>query len=469
MIKNTAKFDYYLLEAIFGSDSLINIQTSFQSVGVSIDSRTIEPDNLFVALVGEKIDGHDKIQDAFEKGASAVIVNETWFENNIESFKEHSFIKCPDTLVGLGELAAWHRNRFDFPIIAVGGSNGKTTTKDLISILLSKKYNVLSTFENFNNRLGLPLMLLSIDESYNIAVLEMGTNEPGEIAILSEILKPTHGLITIIGKEHLEKLIDLDGVEFEETFLFGSLIKSGGTAYINMDDERLSKYARFFDKSIKYGVKSEDTDFPATILTAIDGKIILNLMLNEQEISINLNTYSQTSAFNALAASTVALSFGISPEEIKGTLENYTQESLHGYGRMVFERIQNFNLINDCYNANPDSMLSALETLNNFPTKGKKIAILGDMRELGDASENEHLNILSKAIEVSDIIFLHGENFGKAYKQINSKKMIKHFSIKSELFQNLSKVLEQDDLILVKGSRGMKMEEIVDSLKKNIF
>ena len=205
MISNTAEFNRIELEIIFGETALHSMSEGFSLKGVSIDTRSLAAGELFVALKGEKIDGHSRINEAIDKGACACLVEKDWFDDHHSNFQNYPMIVVADSLKAFGQLGHYHRQRFSYPVIAVGGSNGKTTTKEMLAALLSQKYRVLKTHENFNNQLGLPLMLLLMSNEFDCAVIEIGTNEPGEISILSEMLAPTHGLLTNIGKEHLEK------------------------------------------------------------------------------------------------------------------------------------------------------------------------------------------------------------------------------------------------------------------------
>ena len=462
---NKAVYSYPELITIFSRDKFFNINESAVCFGISTDSRTLEKGNAFVALKGETFDGHDKIDEVFEKGALIAVVDEGWLENNQSYKNKYSLISVKDTLTSLHKLAKFHRNRFKIPILAIGGANGKTTTKNMTAHLLSKNFSVHKTFENFNNQVGVPMMLLSLDDSYDIAVLEIGTNEPGEISILSNMIEPTHGLITNIGKEHLEKLIDLDGVEFEETFLFGFLHKRNGTAFINFDDERLKKYSKILENAITFS-SIEDAKIKAEIQFNERLNPSINFLFEGRSFLANLKTNGHTTALNAIAATSIALYFGLTDEEIVSGLESYEEHLGHGYARMVIERINNFTLLNDCYNANPDSMSAALNSLKQIVSKGKKIAVLGDMRELGEASSNEHLNLLRKAIGNADMVFITGIEMQKAFNSEFRNSEIKYFDDKISLFNNLADNLKGDETIMVKGSRGMAMESIIKLFKE---
>ncbi|MGE5479162.1 MAG: UDP-N-acetylmuramoyl-tripeptide--D-alanyl-D-alanine ligase [Chloroflexota bacterium] len=467
MLRNSAEFTYYDLASIFKQSQIINLKENFAALGVSVDTRQVEPGNIFVALRGEKLDAHSKVGEAFERGATLCVVEGPWYAENAARFIDKSFIVVKETISALGALGRHHRERFSIPIVAVAGSNGKTTTKDMAAAVLSEKYKTLKTFENFNNQLGVPLMLLQLSGEYEAAALEIGTNEPGEIGILSEMVRPTSGVITNIGKEHLEKLIDLDGVEFEETFLYGFLRKNNKTALINIDDERLAKYARLMDNKITYGETNAGM-LQANIILTEELKPILKLMYGEDQIEIGLPTYGRVSALNALAASAVGIAHGVPLESIKRALENFVPTEGHGYARMQVEPLGDSLIINDCYNSNPNSMAAALESLAALPGDYYKIAALGDMRELGEAAADEHERLIVLACEKADKVYLHGEELAKASARSNVNGKAQVFDDKPEMAKAIrAQVISKRAAILVKGSRGMKMEELIALLRSN--
>lgn len=303
MIRNYCRLDALNLASIFGNESLKFIPSNYLSSGISIDTRTIEAGNIFIALKGSKLDGHAKIDEAMANGASAVIVEESFIESIAIDYPH---IIVNDTLEALGMLAKYHRRLFDYPVIAIAGSNGKTTTKEFTAHLLASRFNVLKTHENFNNRLGVPLMLLTMTQEHEAAVIEIATNEPGEISILSDILQPTHGLITNIGEEHLEKLIDLTGVEVEESYLFGYLLKHDGTCFINTDDSRLAKYSKIIEKKVEYGTRPT-AQVKANIIYNEMMIPTLRIKFEDRKIKANLKTTGRTTALNALAAASIGI------------------------------------------------------------------------------------------------------------------------------------------------------------------
>jgi len=461
MLKNKAKFTAAEIKAIFGEENVINVEQS-EFVGVSVDTRSLTEGEIFVPLIGEKIDAHELLPDAFSKGASLALVAKSWFGSNAEKVAGKPLVLVEDTLSALGELALFHRNRFNIPIIAVAGSNGKTTTKDMISAVLSKKFKVLKTYQNFNNRIGVPLMIFNLDDAIECAVIEIGTNEPGEILILSEILAPTDGIITNIGQEHLEKLIDLDGVEMEETSLFGYLQRHGGTCFINCDDERLSKYRKILDKKFTYSTIDDEVNLKVEIEINANINPVLKYTAGEHQNRINLNTYGIASGYNAVAAVAIGKYFGIDDAEIKIALESFEQEKYSGYARMMLQEIEGYTILNDCYNANPSSMKMSIATLEKYNGKPKRAAILGDMRELGEKSLELHLEVLKYASDVCDRVFITGDFMQQASKLLNAGN-VEHYSDLSEIASEI-KDLKKDFAFLLKGSRGMKMERIIEML-----
>lgn len=462
---NQAKFNFLELIAIFGQDNCHFVE-EFETRSVETDTRNMQPNSLFVALKGEQHDSHNYIEKAIQNGAICFVVDKNWFFDNKAKFPNHNFIVSTNTIKALGKLANFHRSRFDCDIIAVAGSNGKTTTKELISAVLSTKFKTLKTYKNYNNQIGVPLMLFQLDDTIEKAVIEIGTNEPGEIYLLSEILAPTAGVITNIGKEHLQGFNDLDGVEAEETSLFAYLKKSDSVAFLNMDDERLARYLPLFDNVFTYG-QTNDKSLNLNAQIRVQTDLTTKILFNDQttDFEINLKAKGLNYAYNAIPAVAAGIFYKVPIEQIKTALENYTPIDNDGYGRMVINQLNGVLLLNDTYNANPSSTMLALKTLE-LTTANMKIAVLGDMLELGESSLEEHITILNKAIEVAHIVLLYGSEFGKAIDKIQQNDNIKHFSTKNEIIIELKKIVEPHTAILVKGSRGMKMEEIVEAIKE---
>lgn len=458
MIKNKAEFNFDDLYILFGPNAVKNFPEDFTSTGVSIDTRTIEEGNCFIPLKGTNQDGHDRIEEAFEKGASFALANTLWCRQNPELLEKYKIIQVKNTESALAYLANHHREKFRGPIIAVAGSNGKTTTKELIASVLSTKYNVLKTYKNFNNQLGVPLMLLALNDTYDIAVLEIATNSVGEIERLCKVCEPTHGVITNIGKEHLELLVDLDGVELEETALFTYLRQNTGLAFINMDDERLGRYPQVIEKRFAYGTKQGNVT--ALVKYDEDHFPIMKIKYDNNIIDAKINVPGYPGAINALAAASIGIALHIDFDEIKKGLQSYKADDSDNYGRLKIQNHNGIRIINDTYNANPSSMMSAMNTLVDMKINGNKYVAIGDMLEMGDEANKEHKEIYSFAIDNFEKVYLFGDEFSKVHDELSSNKAF-YFYNKSELIADLNSNLNEDDALLVKGSRGMKMEEVV--------
>jgi len=452
MFSNTTEFTRAELTELFGSDSVFLLPEFAR--GVSTDTRTLIAGNIFIALRGERFDGHDRLGDAIAKGAAILIVDK-------ELSTEHTsypHITVGNTLHALGLLGQFHRKRFSIPVLAIAGAAGKTSTKDLTAHVLGTKFNTLKTRANFNNQIGVPLTLLELTPEHQAAVIEIGTNEPGEIEILARMTAPTHGLITNIGKEHLEKLIDLDGVEREETALFRYLHDSGGIALVNCDDERLKKYRDTTPGTITFGMDSS-----ATVAASVHFTYELHPILTfTNRFEVEFPAFGYAAALNAIAAVAAGVAVGMTSDELTEALESYEQPPAHGYGRMNVEQVQDTILLNDCYNANPDSMRIALKTLTLFPAVGKRIAVLGDMRELGAAAADEHAALITEAAECTDILLLLGDEMLSAAQGITSTAICTNS--KQECIDYLLTHRAEGDVILVKGSRGMALEDIIEGL-----
>lgn len=472
MNTNKAEFTYGELLVIFGE--IANYHTDLNTVyrGISTDTRTIEEGNIFIALKGENFDANTKIDEAFEKGAALAVIDEHYYQEHKEILTGYHIFHVRNPLRALGDLARYHRNKFEIPIIAVGGSNGKTTTKEMIAAVLATRLNILKTEGNYNNQIGVPLTLLQLNDSYDAAVIEIGTNEPGEIALLTSIVNPTAGLITNIGHEHLEKLINPDGVEMEETFLFGHLQKHNGTALLNIDDDRLKKYKPFLDKNLSYGT-SEEAEILAQInfndklqarITIEDKSLLSDI---EAPFEVPLQVIGYAAAQNAIAAIASGIYMKIPAVDIIDALKNYRQDKSKDYARMILQEIANISILNDCYNANPDSMRLAMLTLKEMQTSGKKFAVLGDMLELGDAAFDEHLSLLKEAVQSFDFVYATGKEMEKAAGNINANNL-KTFKTHEALVKELISSVNTGDVILVKGSRGMKMEGIINYLSDKL-
>lgn len=443
--------------------------------GISTDSRSLKKGELFIPLVGESFDGHDFIPLAAERGAAASLVSRAWLARRESTPTELPLLAVDDTLEAYGRIATAHRQEFSFPVIAVAGSNGKTTTKDLLTALLSTRYEVVATEGNLNNLIGVPATILRMTEEHTAAVVEIGTNCPGEIEQLCRILRPTHGLITNIGREHLELLGSLDGVAREEGALFDYLSENGGVPFVNIDDPYLKSMGRRIPNKVKYG-RGSSADIGGRVgpldesgapsLTIIDRR-----KEEPKEIALQLRTPGVHTASNALAAAAVALTLKVPATRVRKALSEFAPRSYKaGYARLLAMTAANgARLLNDTYNSNPDSVSAAIVTLVAMkPGKGgRRIAVLADMKELGASSAEEHARIGREvaAQKKLDIVLFHGEEMRLAYEAALSVDgagvETLHFEQKNSLADAVAEMLRPEDILLVKGSRGMKMEEVV--------
>lgn len=481
---NTAAFTVEELRGLFGEQATASLSSDWVCVGVSTDTRTLQAGNLFVALRGENFDAHTLVVQAAQKGALAAIIEKSSQGDHFEGEIPSGFplIRVENTLHALGALAHEHRCRFEIPIIAVAGAAGKTTTKDMTAHVLAREFGaeaVLKTEGNLNNQIGVPLTLLRLTENHTVAVVEIGTNEPGEIEILSNIVQPTHGVITNIGKEHLEKLLDLDGVEREETALFRFLEQTGGTALINVDDDRLRKQTSYLASHLTYSLERK-ADLTATVemsptaepFLAFTYRLGTNRNAKWASAGVQLHAVGTAMAQNALAAAAVGCSLSMSIAAISAALTSFRPTASEaGYGRMVTQEWRGITIVNDCYNANPISMRAALEALRSMQpaqATNKRVAMLGDMRELGDASFEEHCALLQKLRSDASLaaVVLTGGEMAKAYQSLQTALTSKftYCETKPQCAELLMKLLASGDVLLIKGSRGIQLETVLEAL-----
>jgi UDP-N-acetylmuramoyl-tripeptide--D-alanyl-D-alanine ligase len=431
--------------------------------GVSTDSRAVKKNDLFFALKGEKFDAHDFIDSVVRAEAAAVVVHRDWAEKNASYLRTFPcvFVLVDDSTKAFGELARIYRRKFDIPVIAIAGSNGKTTTKELVSAVLRAKYNVLSTEGNLNNHIGVPQTLFRLTKEHDAAVVEIGTNHFGELRYLCELAEPTHGVITNIGKEHLEFFKDEEGVAKEERSLFQYLKENKGYAFVNCDDPFLAPDADGLKRAVSYGVAAKGDIRAKKVRVDASGRSTFDIVWPKKEItfSVSLNAPGMHNVTNALAAAAVGLKLNVKPKKIAAALRQFTSASK----RMEVIVLKGVTILNDTYNSNPDSVIVALKTLQSIVSGGKKIVVLGDMRELGDASKREHTNIGAVA---SGMKFDRLLTFGPFSKYTSEAygTASKHFDSKDLLSDELKQTMKSGDVVLVKGSRGMRMEDVVNRL-----
>ncbi len=416
--------------------------------GIVTDSRECRPGDLYIALRGSRVDGHQFIETAEIAGCSAALV--TRADKNVGKMQQ---IEVPDPLIAIGRVAHHWRKQFTFPILGITGSNGKTSTKELLKHVLQRRYNIHATEGNYNTSIGLPLSLLQIHEGHSFAILEMGANQPGDIAYLCKITEPTQGLITNIAPAHLEGFGTIEAVAREKSELFRTLEK--GLAYVNMADERIKSLPRP-GREVTYGL-TPDCDFSADLHHDRDGTIALTI--EAQEIATNSRNLSF--AKNVIAAAAVAITNGITWETFQEQIISFVPPA----GRCRIKDIKQVTVIDDTYNANLESTLAAIDYLNAFSGNGRRILVFGDMYELGRGSAELHRQVGIKCNEVGlDAVYTVGEDTVYTADVLNNVASHKHFENKSDLARALRSDLRAGDKILFKGSRGMAMETIIEEV-----
>ncbi|HGJ64368.1 TPA: UDP-N-acetylmuramoyl-tripeptide--D-alanyl-D-alanine ligase [bacterium] len=429
---------------------------------ISTDTRTIEKGDIFVALIGERFDGHDFVDQAIDKGAAGIVVSHE--VDGIDKNKNLNVVMVNDTTQALGDIAKDYRKRFNIPIIGVTGSNGKTTTKDMIYEVLSSENKVLKSEGNFNNTIGLPLTLFRLSKTHEIAVVEMGINLPGEMARLVEIAQPNVAVITNISPTHLEFLGSVEGVAKEK----GLLAKSASALIVNMDDPLVVKMADGKDKVISYGIENLADITAKNIELDQDGKPEFTVSFGGKQTRIKLPIVGKHNVYNGLRAISAGLLFDIDLDSIKKAVESYQPMSMR-MQRMV---VNDITIINDTYNSNPMSMKAAIDLLKSLKCDGKKVLVVGDMLELGEYSDRFHGeigNYIGKSGSAEILITMGEKAVRIAESAINSRMKKDQVIVcqnNSEVAENLSKILKQGDIALIKGSRGMKMEQIVKAIEE---
>lgn len=438
-----------LAKAISGN---LNGDEYVEFTGVSIDTRTIQPGDIFFALPGTKVDGHQFVQEALSKGAVAVVISK-------ESAGPSIYVN--DTLQAIQRFARWHRANLKAQIFGITGSCGKTTTKELISAILAKKYKVVASKGNYNNELGCPLSLLQIDEDTDWGVIEMGAGKTGDIAELCSMAYPEESVITTIAPAHLERLGSLEGIAREKSNI-AKCLPPWGYFYVNTDNPHcVSIGKQIIAKKIYYGKKGD-----------VRLKSFQKISLEKMEVEIEpvgklqLPLCSYSSLSNFLLAVAVSLKHQIPIDEATLT------EAYFRSGRIKTYQIGQFTIIDDSYNANPASMKSALEYLQLTSQEGYRCAVLGDMLELGDDSKKYHYLLGKQAGECGvDTLFVYGDYAREVEKGALEAgiEVIKVCSEHEEIAERIVRTLRPQSRILVKGSRGMTMEKVIQHLKEKIM
>lgn len=437
--------------------------------GVSTDTRRLKAGEVFFALRGPNFDGHSFVKNAFASGALAAVVEKAYAEKTpAPPAPDGPLIIVRDPLYALGELASYVRRTFhEVKVVAVSGSTGKTTTKEMIAAILSGSRAVLKTEGNLNNLIGLPLTLLGLEDKHNVAVVELGVSVPGEMKRLCEIASPDVALLTNIGRGHLETLGSIEGVANEKGELFRGL-RLRGVKVVNLDDPwivRLSKEGRR-GETVTFSLK-EKADVRALDYSVEDGfgGISVDFDVRGEKVKVRLSTPALCNVSNAAAAIATAVTLGVTLEDVQEGLSS----GFFTHGRMEVVRTGGITVLDDTYNANPESMAAALETLKR--AAGRKVAVLADMLELGDSAALSHRETGKAAAQSGvDIVIAIGA-FSKEIAAgalsggLKSARVLA-FGEKGEAMKAISDMVEKGDTVLVKGSRATALEEVVEGLKK---
>ena len=435
------------------------VELLWQGQQLSIDSRSIQAGEIFLALVGENFDGHKYIPEAIAKGASYLIVENT---QNIPVTYTSPVLQVANTKLALGEIAKQYRSKFDLKVIAITGSCGKTTTREMLASILAENGTVLFSQNNFNNEIGLPLTLLKLNKNYKYLVLEMGACKLHDIAYLMEIAKPQVGVVTNVGLSHLEKFKTQDNIAKTKGEIYTYLYGNNQKVIINLED----KYAKFWldtlttQQVVTIGIK-QAADISAALISSTADSITFELRTAEGAIAIVLAAPGMHNVMNALAAAACATAVGVDIDCIKIGLEKFSSID----GRLSLKKgLHGVTIIDDCYNASPSSVAAALEVLAKYA--GEKILVLGDMLELGSIGEQMHLEVgmqaknlgINRIMALGKFAALTIQGFG-----MNGE----YFMDKTQLIKQLLMKITADTVVLIKGSRSTHMEEVSKALMKN--
>ena len=422
---------------------------------VSTDTRSLAPGELFLALRGDRFDGHAHLHSAAEAGALGAVVEKQLEQGGLPD--GFALIEVDDTLTAYQSLAASYRRTLPLQVIGITGSNGKTSTKDLTAAVLSRRFRVLKTEGNLNNHVGVPRMLLRADHSHEVAVLEMGMNHPGEIAPLARMAVPQVAIITNVGRAHLEFMGSREAIALEKGML-AEAVGSDGTVILNGADEFTDSIARRTHARVvtvgapgaELRAESVTQDFAGSRFTLVSG---------DEKVSVHLPISGHHMITNALLAVAAGMALGVPLKECADAL----QEAKLTSGRLEKKELQGRLVLDDSYNANPDSMLAALDTLAALPTGGRRIAVLGKMGELGDAAEEGYRAVGERADKMIDCLITVGEEAHAIAQATHSVEMVTATNTE-EAAERLAELSRPGDLVLVKGSRSAGMERVLTKL-----
>lgn len=421
---------------------------------ISTDTRKIISDSLFIAIRGENFDGNDFAAKAVELGASAVLC-----ERDCGLGERQILVK--DTRAALLELAGYYRSLFKIPVVGITGSVGKTTTKEMTHAVMSVKYNTLKNEGNLNNEIGVPLTLFKLEKSHEAAVIEMGMSGFGEIERMTKAVRPDAAIISNIGVSHIEKLGSREGILRAKLEILQGM-KSDAPVILNGDDEMLVTVRPGAHPVIYYGINNENSMFKAFDITSKETGTDMTVGFSGGSARVSLPFPGRHNIYNALAATAAGSVFGIDPADALNALKNYVPAGM----RQRINKKYGMTFIEDCYNASPDSQAAALAVLGEMKA-GRRIAVIGDMLELGEVSPQAHYQVGVKAAENGiDAVFTYGERSLETAKAAREAGIaeVESFSDKEELSETLASYLKKDDAVLFKASRGMKLEDVIYSV-----
>jgi UDP-N-acetylmuramoyl-tripeptide--D-alanyl-D-alanine ligase len=427
--------------------------------GIVIDSRQCRDSDLYIPIVGENNNGHDFIGSAHENGAKIVLTQETE-----RQFPEKlTVVAVPSTFKALQDLAMYNRNRYDIPVIAITGSSGKTTTKDLVAAVLGQKYKTLKTQGNFNNQFGIPQTLLKFEESHQMAVIEMGMDHLGDIEKSIALVRPAISVITNVGLTHIEILKSQDNIFKAKKEILLTLGEKD-IALINNDDTCLKTLKK---EDLPYTLKTfglnEAADIYVTAWSADQEGLKIEVMADRKAENYTFKLPGQHNVYNCLVAIFLGKHFALTQAQIQAGLDAFEPSA----NRMDIFKEQEMLVINDSYNANPDAMRGALDVLDTYAAGGKRrIAVLGDMLEMGQYAPEAHLKIGRYAQNKADLLIAVGADSKKIVEGFNRPEAVYHFAQVEDAVEKFLALLNKDDVILIKASRGIHLERLVLALKE---
>lgn len=449
---------YEAAKAVNGKVTILGDVRDVKITGAERDNRVLEPGDIFVCIKGEKVDGHSFIAKAFENGASAALCTHI-----PEDVKEGAFIVVEDTVKALQDLAEWYRQTLDVKVVGISGSVGKTSTKEMMAAVLSEKFHVLKTKGNLNNEIGLPIMVLRINPEHEVVVLEMGISDFGEMRLLARIARPNICVLTNIGQSHLENLGTRDGIMKAKTEMF-EYRDPEGPIFLNGDDDKLSTISDVAGtKPVFFGFSSSHYAHPENVRSLGLRGTEMTVCLGDRKFDASIRMIGNHNVANAMAASAVGEYLGMTDEELVRGLAS--AETIKGRSNLI-PHGKGF-ILDDCYNAAPNSMRAAIDTL--CLAEGKRIAILGDMFELGSDEKTMHEEIgtyiAGKPVDLLLTVGDLAKNYDKGAKEAKAFFEVVHFDTMEECKASMAKWIGPDDNVLVKASNGMHFSELVDQLQ----